>query len=112
MRFRVLDSWRGIAALFVAAFHFRATWHFHESPLIQHSFLFVDFFVLSGFVIAHAYRDQIHTIRDLGSFILRRFGRLWPLSAFVLLAFGLLECLKLVAISRLGLHSGVSLRRV
>ena len=51
------------------------------------SWLFVDFFfVLSGFVIAHAYAGKLSTRRDLFAFVIRRFGRLWPLH-FALLMF-------------------------
>ncbi len=45
----------------------------------HNSYLFVDFFfVLSGFVIFHAYRNRIDD--DIGAltFAIRRFGRVWP----------------------------------
>ena len=87
MRFVALDSWRGIAALMVAAYHFEATWHGHGASLLANSYLFVDFFfVLSGFVIAHAYGAKINSARDLAAFAVRRFGRLWPLAASVIAA--------------------------
>jgi peptidoglycan/LPS O-acetylase OafA/YrhL len=54
---------------------------------VRGSWLFVDFFfVLSGFVIAHAYAGKLSTRRDLFAFVIRRFGRLWPLH-FALLMF-------------------------
>lgn len=78
-RFRSLDAWRGICALIVAATHFHTNGYIHSSLLVQRAGRFVDFFfVLSGFVIAHAYR---HRLKGGGawSFLMRRVGRLWPL---------------------------------
>jgi peptidoglycan/LPS O-acetylase OafA/YrhL len=86
-RFVVLDSWRGICAILVALFHFPLHWHFMGSAFVRGSWLFVDFFfVLSGFVIAHAYAGKLSTRRDLMAFVIRRIGRLWPLH-IVLLAY-------------------------
>lgn len=85
MRFRALDSWRGIAALFVAAFHFPTTGYLSAAPVVRHAYLFVDFFfVLSGFVIAHATREGLESPRAAGAFMLRRFGRVYPLYIVVL----------------------------
>jgi peptidoglycan/LPS O-acetylase OafA/YrhL len=88
MRFRILDSWRGIAALCVVLFHFEAADHIHALRFIRHSYLFVDFFfVLSGFVIAHAYGDRLKSPLEVWQFVVRRFGRVWPLHIAVLAAF-------------------------
>ncbi len=107
MRFVALDSWRGIAALMVAAYHFEATWHGHSAPLLANSYLFVDFFfVLSGFVIAHAYGAKINSVTDLSAFAVRRFGRLWPLAATVLAAFAAVELAKLVLVKGFGISTG------
>jgi peptidoglycan/LPS O-acetylase OafA/YrhL len=85
VRFQSLDSWRGLCAVLVALLHYHAAWHFYEFPLIRNSYLFVDFFfVLSGFVIAHAYGHRIGDLTDFGRFVVLRFGRLWPLHATVL----------------------------
>jgi peptidoglycan/LPS O-acetylase OafA/YrhL len=95
MRFRVLDSWRGIAALCVVLFHFEAVNDIRALPFVRNSYLFVDFFfVLSGFVIAHAYGDRLQSPLEAGQFIVRRFGRVWPLHIAVLGAFVALEALK------------------
>ncbi len=98
MRFGILDSWRGVAALFVALYRFQAEgWLFHL-PLVRHAALFVDFFfVLSGFVIAHAYLDKIRSGPALGNFVIRRFGRLWPLHVAMFLPFLMFELLRLVS---------------
>ena len=84
-RLQVLDAQRGLCALFVALFHARGLSHFSGLSFVQGSWLFVDFFfVLSGFVIALVYLDEIDGVPALVGFVIRRFGRLWPLHAFVL----------------------------
>lgn len=88
-RFDVLDSWRGICALAVAVFHFSFVMKTEiiQNAIFSNSYLFVDFFfVLSGFVVCHAYRDRLGSPRKVGGFVLRRFGRLWPLHAALLFA--------------------------
>jgi peptidoglycan/LPS O-acetylase OafA/YrhL len=88
MRFSVLDSWRGISALFVALFHLNAYGHFYSLPLVRNSYLFVDFFfVLSGFVISHTYLSRLNARGDLLPFMIRRFGRVWPLHVAMLAVF-------------------------
>ena len=95
-RFRALDGWRGICALLVAAHHIEARGLLYWQPLIRNAWLFVDFFfVLSGFVIAHAYGDALATRPQVGSFAIRRLGRLWPLHAAMLAALIGLELLHL-----------------
>lgn len=55
--FAVLDGIRGIAALFVVVIH---TPNFWNGVIFPYSFLAVDlFFLLSGFVIAHAYERKL-----------------------------------------------------
>lgn len=95
-RFAVLDGWRGVAALGVAAYHFQVYSHVFASRFVQGSYLFVDFFfVLSGFVIAHAYAGRLEQGGDIVEFVLRRFGRLWPLHIAVLAFLLAIELLKL-----------------
>ena len=104
MRFRILDSCRGIAALCVVLFHFEAADHIHALRFIRHSYLFVDFFfVLSGFVIAHAYGDKLKSPLEVWQFIVRRFGRVWPLHITVLAAF------IAVAVFKYGLTAGLGM---
>jgi len=99
--FRVLDSWRGIAALLVSFFHLNLYSAIYSLDFIRNAYLFVDFFfVLSGFVITYSYADRLKTLEDLGSFAIRRFGRLWPLHAVVLLAFVAAESAKGVMAAR------------
>ncbi|MGE7371168.1 acyltransferase family protein [Neorhizobium sp. NPDC001467] len=106
IRFDALDSWRGIAALLVALFHFQTAGFFYDFPLIRHGNLAVPFFfVLSGFVITHAYRTSLSNSGDGWRFVIRRFGRLYPLHLFTLSIFVALELAKLMMAARVGLHS-------
>ncbi|MEJ0026928.1 MAG: acyltransferase [Rhizomicrobium sp.] len=91
-RFRALDGWRGICALLVAAHHIEARGFLYWQPLIRNAWLFVDFFfVLSGFVIAHAYGDALASGPQIRTFAIRRIGRLWPLHVAMLAALVALE---------------------
>ena len=88
VRFEALDAWRGICALLVALEHLNIESPLHHNALVHHGYRFVDFFfVLSGFVIAHAYRERLRSGGGVRSFLLRRLGRLWPLHVVMLLAF-------------------------
>ena len=96
MRLAALDSLRGLCALMVALLHVNSVSHVSESSFVRQSWLFVDFFfVLSGFVIAFTYLDKIESKAALVEFVIRRFGRVWPLHAAILLLFVMSECLKL-----------------
>lgn len=94
-RFVALDSWRGICACLVAIYHAPIYSHIFFVPLIRNAWLFVDFFfVLSGFVLSHAYAHKLETAREASDFLIRRFGRLWPLhaaTASVLIGYELLR---------------------
>lgn len=104
MRFVVLDGWRGVCALVVALHHFHANGAFFHLPFVRGAWLFVDFFfVLSGFVIAHAYGKVLTGPGQFAAFLVRRLGRLWPLHAAVLLALVMLEAVKAAAVLHLGL---------
>ncbi len=103
-RFIALDGWRGICALIVAIGHFGRDDHFRAIPVIRNSYLCVDFFfVLSGFVVCHAYAGKLGSPGDVKNFVIRRFGRLWPLHMATLLAFLLLF---LVTLRLPGLSTG------
>lgn len=85
MRFTTLDSWRGICAITVALFHFPLEGALETVPIIRNGWLFVDFFfVLSGFVLANVYEGRIANVPDTVEFVIRRFGRLWPLHVVML----------------------------
>lgn len=77
-RYQLLDALRGVAALAVVWQHLGAVWHFES--IVPQCFLAVDFFfILSGFVIAHAYRDRLKNTLSPFGFIAIRFIRLHPL---------------------------------
>ncbi|MEE2848461.1 MAG: acyltransferase [Pseudomonadota bacterium] len=96
-RFEALDALRGVCAILVVMFHMPVASHWRDWGFIQHAYLFVDyFFVLSGFVIAHAYASRLESGRDAGRFMVRRFGRIWPLHLLMLAAFIGLELARLV----------------
>ncbi|HRD80818.1 MAG TPA: acyltransferase [Saprospiraceae bacterium] len=79
--YEILDGLRGIASLMVVLFHIFEIFSGgdHTRQMINHGYLAVDFFfLLSGFVIAHAYDDRWSkmTIRQ---FFTRRLIRLHPM---------------------------------
>ncbi|MCB0663040.1 MAG: acyltransferase [Saprospiraceae bacterium] len=79
--FLILDGLRGVAALVVVLFHILEVFSGgdHTKQLINHGYLAVDFFfVLSGFVMAHAYDDRWSKM-TYKAFFKRRLVRLHPL---------------------------------
>jgi peptidoglycan/LPS O-acetylase OafA/YrhL len=96
MRFRGLDGFRGICALLVALYHLPLYSHL-TGPMffLPNAQMLLDFFfVMSGFVIAGAYGDKLNSGRAFWDFVVRRFGRLWPLHAAVLAGFVAIEVAK------------------
>ena len=81
-RFVALDGLRGVAALMVLLLHMAT-----PSP-VPSAYLAVDlFFLLSGFVLAHAYGDKLRSGFSVWrDFMAQRFLRLWPLYALGTLA--------------------------
>jgi peptidoglycan/LPS O-acetylase OafA/YrhL len=76
--FHTLDGLRGVAAVFVAMRHTA----FFRYLGIDGGYLAVDlFFVLSGFVIAHAYEQRLAAGLSAGRFMAARYLRLWPVYA-------------------------------
>lgn len=91
-RFSALDGWRAVAALIIALHRLDVEGYHSKLPFVVNSYLFVDFFfVLSGFVITHAYWAKLWNVGSFVNFAIRRFGRLWPLHFSMLVAFVLLE---------------------
>lgn len=85
-RFSVLDIFRGLFASFVVLFHmaFFTNTPLINNPIVENSDVFVDFFfVLSGFVITYRYQ-LMSTADELGTFMKKRFFRIYPLH-FVML---------------------------
>ena len=77
-RFETLDAIRGLAAILVIPRH---TAIFGDAASAMHSYLAVDlFFILSGFVIAHAYDAKIVAgSLSAARFMLARWVRLYPM---------------------------------
>jgi len=97
-RFVVLDSFRGICAVAVVLFHTQILLSFSELSFFRHADLFVEFFfVLSGFVMFHAYGTRQFGLQVLKRFIISRTFRLYPLHLVMLLVFIGLEFGKLWA---------------
>ena len=82
-----LDALRGLAACLVVLHH--SPFCYGEQPvsLVANSYLFVDFFfLLSGFVMCHAYGQRILSGMSMRDYVVLRLGRLYPLHLFMLLA--------------------------
>lgn len=79
-RYLTLDGLRGVAALAVMLFH-RRWWA--GGHVFEHAYLAVDFFfLLSGFVIAHAYQQRLTSGMTVARFMVARVIRLYPLIIF------------------------------
>jgi peptidoglycan/LPS O-acetylase OafA/YrhL len=79
--YEILDGLRGVAAITVVVFHILEVFSNgdHTKQIINHGYLAVDFFfVLSGFVVGHAYDDRWNKM-TLGGFFKRRLIRLHPM---------------------------------
>jgi peptidoglycan/LPS O-acetylase OafA/YrhL len=73
-----MDALRGIAAMAVVFYHFGS--RLGAPTTVAHGYLAVDFFfMLSGFVLAHAYTEKFPSL-TLGRFTLIRIVRLLPMS--------------------------------
>ena len=85
--FDALNSLRGVCALLVACFHFHVLGVIYGLPIVRYGWMFVDFFfVLSGFVVSHAYARRLAEHRiGIPRFLVLRLGRIYPLHLFVLL---------------------------
>ena len=89
-KFATLDAMRGIAAILVMIRHTPNFWGSLDVKA-NHSYLAVDlFFILSGFVISHAYGEKLSQGRmSARRFLLVRWIRLYPLYALAaIVSFG------------------------
>ncbi len=76
-QFHTLDALRGVAAVAILTRHLPGA---HLEKYLPSSYLGVDlFFVLSGFVLAHAYEEKLRTRLSFSQFMVLRFVRLYPL---------------------------------
>ncbi|MEO0033763.1 MAG: hypothetical protein RIS94_3521, partial [Pseudomonadota bacterium] len=82
----------------VALYHAPIEAPVRANALVGNGYLYVDFFfVLSGFVIAHAWADRLRDAASARAFLIRRWGRLWPLHVATLAFLLALECTKAIA---------------
>lgn len=101
--FRAVNGWRGPGAIAIALGHLATRTDFvplqHPEPVV----LLVDFFfVLSGLVIARVYSVKLRHPSAIPEYVVRRFGRIWPLQVATL---GILICYELFKLA-LQLESG------
>src|ERR1700676_365401 len=76
-RYLTFDALRGVAALAVVVFHIPELFGL---PVQKSSSLAVDlFFILSGFVVEHAYGEHLRHEMTFSRFMLVRMIRLYPL---------------------------------
>ena len=96
-RFIILDSLRGLAALLVFMYHMPNLTFITSNKFITSSGIFVDlFFILSGFVIYHNYKNNLKTFTEAKSFLTKRIKRLYPLHFYTLMVLLLVEFIKLL----------------
>ena len=107
------EGLRGVAALSVALLHLELAARSVESMssvYLWTAYLFVDlFFVLSGFVIGRIYENRLLSASDLGNFMVRRTGRLYPLFVFSTFAYIAIDYLTPMTKVFLGHHGFVRL---
>ena len=90
LRYPVLDSLRGLAAVGVVFHHIPAVAGISAAGFDANFGRMVDlFFVLSGFVIAASYGKKLSSGFSFSRFIWLRWGRVWPLHAAMLTVFAL-----------------------
>lgn len=98
-----LTPLRGIAASLVAVFHFQVYFlrfiQPDQSMFIDKCYLMVDlFFIMSGFLIMHVYKDQFSqkiSFTAFKKFLTARFARIYPLHFVTLLLLVALFLIKL-----------------
>lgn len=75
-----LESLRGVAAVLVVLYHSPWTWGERRLAWFDHGYLLVDFFfILSGFVMCHAYHAKIIQGMKFRDYFALRISRLYPL---------------------------------
>jgi len=105
-RYLALDALRGVAAFAVLFYHLRnleaAGRPNHAASWFASGYLAVDlFFLLSGFVIAHAYGDRLGTALTFKGFMMARLIRLQPVIAIgTLLGFAVALTSRLLGLPR------------
>ena len=100
-----MTGMRGIAAIYVAVYHFGlyAMFRGGTENILGHGYIAVDlFFMMSGFVMALTYRDLFadgQSLRNMKDFLGKRIARIYPLYVMASLA-------ALIVVIWAGLSSG------
>jgi peptidoglycan/LPS O-acetylase OafA/YrhL len=98
LRLGAMNGWRGPGALGIALGHLFVATDMFPIERLEPLRLLVDmFFVFSGVVIAQAYSEKLRRASSIPEYVLRRFGRIWPLQAVTLAILVGYEIVKLVA---------------
>ena len=93
---RAINGWRGPGALAIAIAHLGIVTNFFEIRHLEPIALLVDlFFVLSGLLIAQVYGEKLSRASAIPEYIIRRFGRIWPVQVATLAVLVIYELLKL-----------------
>ncbi len=96
--FAALDGFRGLLALFVAIYHTIWFSHINSLTFFNNGAVIIDlFFALSGFLMFYLYDGKLNSDADAKAFIKKRFARLYPLHAFMLLIFVVFAVMRLWA---------------
>lgn len=97
LSFAAVNGWRGPGALAIAVVHLGIVTDFFPTASLRSVALLVDlFFVLSGLVIAHAYAAKLARARNIPEYVVRRFGRIWPVQVVALAVLVAYELLKVL----------------
>ena len=96
------ETYRGFAALMIAAIHFNVNSPLHNHPLATGLFVHF-FFTLSGFVMYLNYHNKFFDFKSVKTFLKKRFLRLYPLHFLFLVIFLFIELSKYLVEVKFGL---------
>ena len=92
-----VNGWRGPGAIAIAMAHLGIASDVLSYRYFWPAALLVDlFFVLSGLVIAQAYATKLSKASNIPEYVIRRFGRIWPVQAATLAILVGYEALKAI----------------
>ena len=92
-----VNGWRGPGAIAIALAHLGIATDIVSIRYLFPVALLVDlFFVLSGLVIAQAYSTKLTKASNIPEYVIRRFGRIWPVQAVTLAVLVGYEALKAI----------------